>query len=592
MTPKEIAQRMAGDVEAVCRHLLPGGQQHGHEWCAGSVSGGEGQSLKVRLSGAKAGVWKDFADSGKGGDLIDLWRQCRNLSMGDAIRECKAWCGIKDEGADFYPKRGTHQFPKVPKGNAPDRASAVIEWFAKRGITAETVALFDVRADGPVAIFPCYVGDEVPLWKFRDIANGKKIWASADSAPVLFGWQAVPEDARTVVITEGEPDAMAVRQEGFPALSVPFGAGKGAKQAWIENEYDRMERFDTLYVWTDADKEGDAAADEIMDRLGRHRCLRVRCEHKDANDLLMAGGHIANAIAAAKAVDPHELRAADSFLPEVMEQFFPTGIHTTGAALPWEKVNECFRLRPGEVTIWTGYNGHGKTLMLDHVAVHGMANEARWCIASMEMAAPVHLKRMFRQIITVLNPNEETIGICNEWLRDKAWLFNVRGTAKAARIIEVFRYAWRKYGIDQFVVDSLAKCGFAEDDYNGQKGFVESLCDFAGETKTHVHLVTHARKGQNEDEPPGKLDVRGAAAITDMADNVVTVWRNKGKGDSIAAGADPAHVAHEPDAKLIVSKQRNHGWEGAIILWLDQDSGQFVERGKKHKLYLQWGARK
>src|ERR1700743_1623150 len=68
----EISQRLAGEAETIASMLLPNGKKKGAEWCVGSIDGEEGDSLKVRLNGNKAGVWRDFA-SDIGGDLLDLW---------------------------------------------------------------------------------------------------------------------------------------------------------------------------------------------------------------------------------------------------------------------------------------------------------------------------------------------------------------------------------------------------------------------------------------------------------------------------------------------------------------------------------------
>ena len=76
MNAKELSQRMAGEAASIAQYLLPGGKRKAGEWVAGSTSGEEGQSLSVRLTGAKAGVWADFA-SGEKGDLLDLWAAVR-----------------------------------------------------------------------------------------------------------------------------------------------------------------------------------------------------------------------------------------------------------------------------------------------------------------------------------------------------------------------------------------------------------------------------------------------------------------------------------------------------------------------------------
>src|SRR5262249_19823225 len=135
----------------------------------------------------------------------------------------------------------------------------------------------------------------------------------------------------------------------------------------------------------------------------------------------------------------------------------------------------------------------------------------------------------------------------------------------------VFRYARKRYGVAQFVVDSLMKCGIGEEDYNAQKDFVEALCDFKNEAECHVHLIAHSRKGSDESQAPGKLDVKGTGSMTDLADNVFSVWRNKAKEHG---KAEPSSA----DAVLYVVKQRYGEWEESIHLWFDRPAMQFLER--------------
>lgn len=249
--------------------------------------------------------------------------------------------------------------------------------------------------------------------------------------------------------------------------------------------------------------------------------------------------------------------------------------------MPWPKVTNEFRARPSELTIWAGYSGAGKSLLLSHVMVAGMKQGYRVCIASMEMPPAVTLVRMAKQICGVSEPSREYVKAAIDWLRDKLWLFDLVGTAKADRLLSVMEYARRRYGVEHFVIDSLAKCGFAEDDYNNQKAFVERLTDFAHEHESHIHLVAHSRKGQNDFDPPGKMDVKGTGGMTDMAHNVVMVWRNKRKEAEVTmAKTDGVEIrdelSHKPDSAAIVVKQRNYSWEGQINLWLDLATGQYL----------------
>jgi twinkle protein len=173
-------------------------------------------------------------------------------------------------------------------------------------------------------------------------------------------------------------------------------------------------------------------------------------------------------------------------------------------------------------------------------------------------------------------PSPNYIRHIHESLAGKLWLFDVVGTAKTERILEVFTYAYRRYGVRQFVIDSLMKCGIAEDDYRGQKAFVEALCDFKNTYDVHIHLVAHCRKGESEYQPAGKLDVKGTGAIVDLADNAFNVWRNKAKEEAMAKPNPDPGTTNKPDAILHCHKQRNGEWEGKLPLWFDRPSMQFI----------------
>lgn len=91
-----IKRALESRAREVAERLLPNGRLEGREWCAGSVQGEPGHSLKVCVSGAKAGVWSDFAAGGdEGGDLIDLWAAVKGQQLPEALAEIRAWLGME-----------------------------------------------------------------------------------------------------------------------------------------------------------------------------------------------------------------------------------------------------------------------------------------------------------------------------------------------------------------------------------------------------------------------------------------------------------------------------------------------------------------
>jgi twinkle protein len=214
------------------------------------------------------------------------------------------------------------------------------------------------------------------------------------------------------------------------------------------------------------------------------------------------------------------------------------------------------------------------------VIVDGVSQDEKFCVASMEMLPRKLGRKMYQQICGVELPAPAFAKKAMEYVAGNVWIFDAYGTQKAKKILEVFDYARRKYGITNFVIDSLAKCGLAEDDYNGQKEFVDVLMEFARKYNVHVCLVVHIRKGMNEDMMPGKMDVKGTGAITDMVDNLFIIWRNKKKEAAMASG-DAIRMdkfKDKPDAILSCEKQRETGDEPTFYLSFHGKSCQYIER--------------
>jgi twinkle protein len=275
--------------------------------------------------------------------------------------------------------------------------------------------------------------------------------------------------------------------------------------------------------------------------------------------------------------DHHEtVKPASAFIDEMLIHFESGGAEF-GDSLPWPKTANQIRFRPSEVTIWSGINGHGKSNMLGQTIKHFL-QEKVCCIASLEMKPVTTLARMCRQAFGGSAVTSYYVRDFITGLEGRLWLYDQQGTVSADRVIQVIYYAAEKLKCEHFVVDSLMKCGISEDDYNGQKRFVDRLCAVAKDTGCHVHLVTHSRKGDSELEIPNKMSVKGSGSITDQADNVLTVWRNKKKELSIAENKSSIEINASPDALLICDKQRNGEWEGRIALWYNVSSMRYVER--------------
>ncbi|MHB9838496.1 bifunctional DNA primase/helicase [Paraburkholderia terrae] len=572
MNARELAAVMADNAQQVVEHLLPNGRKSGKEWKVGSVAGEKGQSMSVCLSGAKRGVWKDFS-SGEAGDLLDLWCACRAQPVAEAMRDAKQFLGVRED----MPKRQapTYQRPERPKAR---RATSIIEeWFATRGLTMETVNAFRVveqpRGDAVYAVFPYFRGAELINAKYRNIADKKDMRQEAGAEPCLFGWDLIDPSCRTVAIAEGEIDAMTLHQMGIPALSVNAGAGN---HQWIDNDWERLERFSEILLCYDNDEPGRKGVRDAANRLGNERCRVVTFdEAKDANEFLTAGAtpdEFKRCCAAARGFDPDELRSIADFWPAVKALFYPAEEDFHEPFLTLCDVSQVwFEFRGGEVTVWTGYNGHGKSLLLNQVLLGLMSQGERAVVFSGELPPVRQGERMSKQMGGLERPSPAYLDHMGEWLRDRLWLFNLNGTASIDRLIEVFTYAFKRYGIRHCVIDSLMMTDVQSDGpgaITSQKEAMRKLANWARANGTHVHLVAHPRKGQDEKKTPGKQDVSGAGVLTDAADNVFAVWSAQ-KDESLPDD-------DTPDGFLTLHKQRNGDTQRrSIPLFFNSDAQQY-----------------
>lgn len=96
---REIAQMLQPLAEQIAWQLFPNAKRDGPYLCVGSLQGEEGKSLKIKVRGANAGSWADYA-TGKGdplgkGDLLKLLQHTvGNGDLGAAVGEAKRMLAI------------------------------------------------------------------------------------------------------------------------------------------------------------------------------------------------------------------------------------------------------------------------------------------------------------------------------------------------------------------------------------------------------------------------------------------------------------------------------------------------------------------
>jgi twinkle protein len=249
-----------------------------------------------------------------------------------------------------------------------------------------------------------------------------------------------------------------------------------------------------------------------------------------------------------------KIKRPSEYLDDV-EKYFSEDL-TGGLELPFKKTAEDFKVRMGEITLVTGYSGHGKSAWLNQVML-GLMKQEKTMIASFEMLPKATLGRMCQQTGEAM-PNYEYIKDFLSKLEHNLYLYDPEGETTSERVLEVLYYGAEKLGVKLFVVDSLMKCSIAEDDLNKQKSFANKLAVAARDLGIHIFIVAHSRKTANEHDNANKFDVAGSANLTNLVDNVISVHRNKKREEEVLNGSLDTEIMNQPPSAVYLLKQR-HG---------------------------------
>jgi twinkle protein len=602
MNIKEISNIANQNIEQLVHQIAPNAKIDGNYYVLGSSAGEAGKSLKLNRVGTHKGKWTDFA-TGETGDLIDLYSSVSGSSLRDSVEFIARQLGIEITPPAMINGAIPKPEPIAIRNNGFLTVDCVqSQWLRSRGITDDVIKKYHLLGSEhngeAYVIFPTYDEEQQPVFaKMRSIVNKKNMFTKGKGVKKLFGLS-LYTNVREIIITEGEIDALSFAVAGFNAVSVPYGAGNGGKNDWIEQDYESLEMFDTIYVSMDMDDSGAEALNDIVNRIGQERVKVIKFEDgiKDANEALLAGVDLRDVVSKADYIKHDQILTANELREDLHELFAPEKQKTGEYFLFDDK--DRYRFQMGELTIVAGVNGHGKSQLMGYYALGFLQQGAKVGIASFEMPPRKTLKRMVRQICHETHePTKEYIDQAIDFMHDNGlFIYDRVGTVPIDDTLKAFKYLIKRHGVTHFFIDSLSKLGVFSDDYNGQKAVVDKLFDFAKKYNVHVHLVHHIRKLADDTAHPTGADILGSGDITNVADNVFLVWRNKKLGEVRFKQYSNQSLTNDElqlledlkdfgDCYIHVYKTRDAEFEGKIWLKYDFRTMQYLPltTNQRHK---------
>jgi twinkle protein len=596
MNASEVKKAAIAQIETIAISLLPNFKKTGNVLSVGSIGGEPGHSLKLNINGRNAGLWKDWScDSHKAKDIVDLVMQVKGLRYREAIKWLADFTGVTIEE---YKRTRTPDWDK-PKLEALvdiEPESLIGKWLSEeRKIPLEVAKAYGVYRDerDRLAVMLHYLGEEACMVKafyHPSLNKDSKCYSSTNPLHVLFGKHIATPDAQNIlpvgslVITEGQWDAMSYAAIGVPAASIPSGV---ENLSWIDNDWEYLQQFTTFYLSFDMDEAGRKGANAIATRLGYERCRNVKLPLKDANEMIKAGraDELALSLIDASEFSPDLLKAAGEFKHEV-NLLINNNSSLDGMPFIWPDFP--LRVRESELTVYTGYTGHGKSTLVQQVATYLISRGERITIASIESRPAKTLACMAKQLVGLQYDLKDAKQF--EWaykfIHERTDIYDDQDKVDPHTIIKHFTYALQRHGTRHFIIDNAMCLKIDRQDLEGQASAADEFRSFVRKHGVSLHLVTHPRKppAGTLAKPPTVHEIRGASEWADMANNIVSVFRNMKKEDdlqdAVIQQADDITINQiketVPDCIITVGKQRETGELPVLPTWFDKVTKRFI----------------
>lgn len=492
----------------------------------------------------------------------------------------------------------------------------VLEYWGKRGISKNVIDYLDIREDlHGNGVFNFYdTNDVLTMVKYRPArtiekhSGQPKTWCQKDSdtSALLFNMNRV-NTSKPLLITEGETDCASAIEAGYiNTVSVPLGAGN---LHWIEENWDWLNNFDSIIIWSDNDEAGIKMRKECIYRLGTWRTKYITAPEyfekengkkvpiKDINDCLQIGGKnfVMNLISDAKDVPVKSV--VDYSEIEELDISQMDGVKTGIKPLD----EELLKIFYGTLTVLSGRPGSGKTSIIDQTIARTIDNGNPVFLFSKEMPERMSAN-WFNTIIAGRRNMVEKTSRDNRkyyivpqsiqkkmqtYYNKKLFIYRDDEPNDVDSVLKSAEECVRKFGCKLIVLDNLMMIDLncAESDKNtAQTNLINSLIKFAAKFNVAVVLIAHPRKTQDTNSDIEMYDISGTSNIINLAMRSIGLRRVSKKEK-----ADAKSKWHNFDVVLTVIKDRLLGKaDFQMGLWYDLTSRRFYTDYEEYDAQFAW----
>lgn len=546
-------------------------------------------------------------------DIIDVLMEKGNTFL-EAAKYLFEKAGIEYSfGEKDVKTRHNYRYPHEEPINEKEH---VVDYWGKRGISKNVIDYLDIREDSHGnGVFNFYdTNDVLTMVKYRPArtvekhSGQPKTWCQkdADTSALLFNMNRV-NTSKPLLITEGETDCASAIEAGYiNTVSIPLGAGN---LHWIEENWDWLNNFDSIIIWSDNDEAGIKMRKECIYRLGTWRTKYISTPEffekengksvplKDINDCLQIGGKefVMNLISEAKDVPVKSVVNYSEI--EELDISQMDGVKTGIKPLD----DELLKIFYGTLTVLSGRPGSGKTSIIDQTIARTIDDDSPVFLFSKEM--PERMSANWfntiiagrRNMVERTSRDNRKYYIVSQAIQKKMqahynkklFIYRDDEPNDVDSVLKSAEECVRKFGCKLIVLDNLMMIDLncSESDRNtAQTNLINALIKFAAKFNVAVVLIAHPRKTQDTNSDIEMYDISGTSNIINLAMRSIGLRRVSKKEKN-----DPKSKWHNYDVVLTVIKDRLLGKaDFQMGLWYDLTSRRFYTDYDEYDAKFAW----
>ena len=476
--------------------------------------------------------------------------KCLSVNIDEGVWHCHH-CGWKGslKKVKHLTKIESVKKPEPPTTKVdtslPDN---VYQWFEGRGITRSVVNDAKIGYKDRWIQFPFYKDGEVVNIKSR--TADKKFRQEKNAEKCFYRFDHM-KGMETIIITEGEMDALSLVQAGFTnVVSVPDGATapnsnpSDRKFSYLISAEEHLMNAEKVILCTDSDGAGKHLRDELSRRIGREKCCRVNYpdDCKDMNEVLVKHGEerILDIVSGAYPYPIEGVVTIEDVADDAIDLFNKP--EHLGLSTGWIDLDDHYRISHSEVSVVTGVPNMGKSEWMDALMIN-MVQEYGWkfgIFSAENFPVKHHLLKLVgkfaKQPFWGDNKMSEEVArssmnVLNDHIK---FIGTQESSVTIESIMEQAKILNYRYGLNGLVIDPWNtiehKFGDGENETNYVSRVLSQLNTFAKVNELHIWVVAHPRKMENDANRrvivPSPYDISGSANWFNKCDNSVTIHRH------------------------------------------------------------------